>query len=70
MLKFITISILFMIIGCIAADKVESLSNDKDHKKEHEHEYETDIETLKILSDYGLINNEGYKCGSNSLDEV
>ncbi len=70
MLKFIAISILFMIVECMIADKLEALLSEKDNGKEQEQEYGTDMETLKILSDYGLINNESYKCGVNSLDKV
>lgn len=70
MLKFITISILFMIVECMIADKLEALLSKKDNGKEQEQEYGTDMETLKILSNYGLINSESYKCGVNSLDKV
>ena len=70
MIKFITISILFMVVECMLADKLESLLNEKDNEKGQEHKYEADIETLKILSDYGLINSESYKCESNTLDKI
>lgn len=58
MLKFIAISILFMIVECVIVDKLEALLSEKYNEKEQEKEYETDVETLKILSDYGLINSK------------
>lgn len=70
MLIFIAISILYMIIGCMIADKLEASLSEKDSEKEQEQEYETDVETLKILSDYGLINSESYKCNSDSLNKA
>ena len=70
MLKFIAISILFMIVESMIADKIEALLDEKNNGKEQEQEYDADIETLKILSDYGLINSESYKCGANIFDEV
>ena len=70
MLKFIAISILFMIVESMIADKIEALLDEKNNGKEQEQEYDADIETLKILSDYGLINRESYNCGANRFDEV
>ena len=58
MLKFIAISILFMIVECVIVDKLEALLSEKYNEIEQEKEYETDVETLKILSDYGLINSK------------
>lgn len=54
------------------ADKFEALLSEKGNEKQldQEHEYETDMETLKILSDYGLINNESYKCNSDNLNKA
>lgn len=70
MIKFITISILFIVVECVVADKFEAFLNEKSNKKGQESEYEADMETLRILSNYGLINSESYKCKSSTLDKV
>ena len=70
MLKFIAISILFMIVECMIVDKLEALLSEKNDHDKRECEYGTDKETLKILSDYGLINSESYKCNSDNLNKA
>ena len=72
MLKFIAISILFMIVECMIADKLEALLSERGNEKQQDQgqRYETDMETLKILSDYGLINSESYKCNSDNLNKA
>lgn len=70
MLIFIASSILFMIVECMIADKLETLLSEKNDKDKKLYEYETDKETLKILSDYGLINSKSYKCNSDNLNKA
>ena len=70
MLIFIASSILFMIVECMIADKLEALLSEKNDDDKQQCEYGTDKETLKILSDYGLINSESYKCNSDNLNKA
>ncbi|WP_294403457.1 hypothetical protein [uncultured Clostridium sp.] len=62
MLKFIVFSLIVMITGCSIVDKIEEFVNGKEkHMKDTEREKHIDIDTLRILENYGLINAEQLK---------
>lgn len=62
MFTFITIDFIVMAIGCIVVDKIEEFFEDKSKEKRFldiiNKDEDVDVDTLKILKNYGLINIE------------
>lgn len=62
MLKFITVSFIVMVTGCIVVDKIEEFLNERNkYDEEKEQDQYIDTDTLDILKNYGLINVEQLK---------
>ncbi|WP_293982678.1 hypothetical protein [uncultured Clostridium sp.] len=62
MLKFIAVSFIVMVTGCIVVDKIEEFLNERNkYDEEKEQDQYIDTDTLDILKNYGLINVEQLK---------
>lgn len=62
MLKFIAVSFIVMVTGCIVVDKIEEFLNERNkYGEEKEQDQYIDTDTLDILKNYGLINVEQLK---------
>lgn len=61
MLGFLAISVIFIVIGSAVSDKIEKKTDKKENNDSSKKEDVIDIETLRILNDYGLIDSENYK---------